>query len=316
MATSLIGELPRRSFSIENTLKREAERQFLVRSDQPVRGALEASIACGVSFGDIYQTQNTDTGEYEYDSGMEAHQFSAAPLDPENDMTCWVITVRYSSSPLDPDYYTAGGGANIGTQGGGGSESGGGDGQNESPLAEPAKIVWGKRARSKALYQSLDVPPLRFVTGAGEPFTKVPEIDEGVLTLTITRNEATFDQVYMQHFWNTVNMWPFYQFLEYSVLCESITGLRDYRNKTQFHQVTYQFAIDQAYHGWNWRPVNKGTKYREAVGAAPKDALSATGRVKEVYLRVDGTLLPDEFDPILLDFTIYPEANFDELNLE
>lgn len=310
MATRFIGELnqPRR-FSIDNTLKREYTRAFIVITDAPVRGPLEASIACGIRFGEIYRTLSTSSGEWEYDAGAAAYKFEAAPEDPDcNEL--WRITVTYGSHIRDPAQYTAGGGTSPSTQGGGG--------QNELPTSEPAKIVWGKQARKVALYQALNSPPInngnKFQTSAREPFRNTPEVDRGLITLTITRNESTFDQVAAEEYWDCVNAWPFYGFLEFSVLCDSITGFRDYRNKIQFWQVTYVFIINNEIHGWNWKPVDKGTKY--LVAGVQKDAPTEIGRVKEVYLDGSGGQLATTSAPVLLDFVIHPEIDFNPLNLE
>lgn len=322
MATTVIGELSQgRRLSIDNTLKREATRAFIVRTDTPVRGGLEVLIALGVDFGDPYRTLNTSSGEYEYDTGLEMYRVEAEPYDPD-DYTVWKITVYYSSDPPDPALFTAGGATNINTQGGGGSNPAGGDGQNESPLAEPAKVVWGKSTRLVAMAKALNDPPTnrqnKFVTGAGQPFSKNPEIDFGMLSLTITRNEADFDAVDREQYWETTNAWPFYGFLANSVLCTSITGFRDYRNKTIFWPVTYQFLLDSTGNAHKWRPVNKGTQYLTTGDdlTTRKDNPSNTGRPQEVFLRADGTVLPDASDPVVLDFTIYAESNFDDLVLE
>lgn len=322
MATTVIGDLQQyRRFHINNKLEREYQRGILVRTDTPVRGPLEASIAAGVDFGEAYRSLNTSSGEFEYDTGAEAYDFEGVPYSPEDDFTLWVIIVKYSSNPPDPSYFTAGGGANINTQGGN-AQGGGGDGQNESPLAEPAKVVWGKSTRLVALAKALNDPPTnrqnKFVTGAGQPFSKNPEIDFGMLSLTITRNEADFDAVDREQYWETTNAWPFYGFLANSVLCTSITGSRDYRNKTTFWPVTYQFLLDSTGNAHKWRPVNKGTQYLTTGDdlTTRKDNPSNTGRPQEVFLRADGTVLPDASDPVVLDFTIYAESNFDDLALE
>lgn len=315
MAMTMIGELSQaRRFSIDNKLVRRATRAFMVRSDGAVRGGIEAAIAVGVDFGDPYRTLNTESGEFEYDTGLEVDNVDSEPYDPE-DYTIWKVTVSYSSNPPEPAQFTAGGATNINTAGGGGSDPAGGDGQNESPLAEPAKIVWSRRNHNQAMYLSRDTPPKKFVNSAGTPFSRSAEFDEGVLILTITRNESSYNATDRELYWNTVNEWPFYGFLTEAVLCEDITGFRDYRNKTQFWPVTYRFAINSAINYWHWRPVDKGPEYLDA-GGNRKRAIEGAGHTKEVLLDGAGGRNPEASDPTILDFTIYPQMDFGPLDLE
>lgn len=318
MATvAAITELHRpRRYAMDYKLKRTATRAFLVRFDDPVREGLEAAISVGINFGDIYRTQNAATdGTYTYDSGLIATDFEAEPHD-EDHYQIWKVTWNYRSELDDPTLHSAY--AQGGTGIGGGSTSGGG-GLNEEPWLEPQKIFFGKNQRKTALHKSLDNPPKRFVNSAGTPFSTVPETDDGLLTMTIVRNEqfinVTETMDAYSAYWDTVNDDPFFSWMPGLVKCDSITAQSDYRNKQRFYVVTYQFTIGKDISSHWWRAVDKGPKYFINANELVQ-AVERAGHPNEVFLDGSGALLPDGDDPEKIDFVIYESKSFAPLGLD
>jgi hypothetical protein len=318
MAVISVTELNDRSYASDYKLRRTAKRTFLVQFDDPVYEGLGAAVGVGIDYGDIYRTQFSATlGDFTYDSGCIATRFEASPEQPDNNLTLWRVTWHYEShldEQGDPALWST-------TQGAGGSTQGGG-GLNERPELEPTKYFWGKMDRTRALPKPIESPSNsfnKFQNSAGTPFSKVPEVDNSALLLTIQKNlilpspQDAFNEY--RSYWDTVNADPFFGFLPGYVKCVSITGESAFRNDVVYYPITFVFAIDTTW-GWLWHPVDKGPEYiNEASGLRVK-SIEETGHGSEVFLDGEGGKLGTTSAPVELDFTIYEEKEFWPLDLE
>lgn len=305
-----------RSYSMDYKRRRTANRGFYVQFDDPVRAGLEAAISVGINFGDIYRSQAASTdGTWEYDSGLIAVSFDAKPVTDDS-LTFWRVVWSYEShldQQGDPALWTTDPTAAASTSGGGGA--------NESPELEPTKFYWGKRERKWALHKPVDDPSNsfdKFQNSAYTPYTRVPEVDNGLLTLTITKNlilpdpPAAFREY--KSYWDTTNADPFFGFvIPGSVKCDSITGESAFRNNVTYYAMTFAFSIDEALL-WDWRPVDKGPDYW--TGLVRLRAVDDTGHPNEVYLDGTGGKLAEADPPVLNQFRIYERKLFHPLGLE
>jgi hypothetical protein len=316
MAVLSVTELNDRSYASDYKLRRTAKRTFLVQFDDPVYEGLGAAVGVGIDYGDIYRTQFSATlGDYTYDSGCIATRFEANPEQPDNNLTLWRVTWYYEShldEQGDPALWST-------TQGAGGSTQGGG-GLNERPELEPTKYFWGKMDRKIVLPRPVTESSNsfdRFENSAGTPYTKLPDVDSGILILTIQKNlilpspSAAFKEY--KSYWDTVNADPFFGFLPKHVKCMSITGESAFRNDVVYYPITFVFAIDEVW-SWEWKPVDKGPEY--LLGAARLRSVDQTGHPNEVYLDGTGFELGAGEDPVINQFAIYEQKEFWPLNLE
>lgn len=142
------------------------------------------------------------------------------------------------------------------------------DQEDEGPadvLDELPDIEFGTRSRnvpaSRVYSGSSVVAEGAFLATNGEPFNPQPEIIHPLLTLTIARNEATFDQSQAASYIGSVNSDTFWGYTARQVLCESITARLHWNNGIGYWRVTYSFLIDLEVH--DLRLVNKGSYYLE-----------------------------------------------------
>lgn len=80
------------------------------------------------------------------------------------------------------------------------------DDQNDTnPLDRPAEIQWSPSETTEPYFVDESDPPRPVVNAAGEPFEQFLEREAGELTITITRNEETFNAAVADTFSHTVN---------------------------------------------------------------------------------------------------------------
>jgi hypothetical protein len=220
-------------------------------------------------------------------------------VDPEPDYPfLWKVTVSYRSRTVNLTRQQGGGG--------GSPESP----QNTNPILTPAKVTWGTRKVLRNVEHTVPDPvpgpnqgkTLPIVNSAGTPFDPKPQIEIGLRTLTIVRNEAQFRPFSTQLFIGTTNEKPFQASKPETALCEDIRGDLQYSNGTEYFSVTYEFtfAPDDDPTFWYVRQIDWGPKFLKQVNGqwVLSTLASSTGAVLHDKLLLDpgvvkkGALLP------------------------
>lgn len=135
-----------------------------------------------------------------------------------------------------------------------------------SPLEEPPDIEFGDETRTVPATRVYDGSTLEtnvFVLASnGEPYDPPPEIEDGLSTLVISRNEESYNPSIASTYRKTTNAETFWGFSAGQVFCRSITARLQWSNGVGFWRVTYTFLIDPR--GHNARPLNQGTYYLDS----------------------------------------------------
>lgn len=250
-------------------------RVFLVVTDDPLDGAQLVRQATGVpSIGDLYVTET--------ESDDTCVCVSVDPNQDGEDPRKWTVTCEYT------------------------------DETKENPVDEPARKTWGSTARRVPLERDLDGDPI--VNSANEPFDPPPEDEEYDLTLTITRNEATFDPLTIRAYQNKVNDAEFFDFPAGEVKCNEIVASDQERDDEAFVQVTYKFQIREG--GWQLELLDQG--FRQLDGAAVVNILDERGQFLTKPTLLDGNGHATEpGDPAFyLTYTVKGSVDFSPLGLE
>ena len=166
----------------------------------------------------------------------------------------------------------------------------------DNPLLAPPDINWDTVQTEEPIDE--DIYGRRIATVNGEPITGLTETVFD-LSVTITRNLATFNPAAIYLFLNKVNSGPFLGFPPGVALCSSISASSVSDGDFNYFRVTVQFIFRTPYRttpekAWFKRVRHEGTLVREEV----EDVLDTT---REVIRRaVDDDGLPVT-QPVPLD---------------
>jgi hypothetical protein len=181
------------------------------------------------------------------------------------------------------------------------------------------KPVVGESGKARSKVEDYSKPdPKPFLNTIGDPLLDPPETEETRPVLTLTRNETNYNEAYAGSFKDTVNADVFLGYPRNTVKCKSIKGERIYTADWGYYwRVVYQFEFrdDDDDNGYTELVINAG--YRQLSGGtglpvqitiAGKDITDAVG------LQKDGQYTPGA-DPYFIDFKLFPEVDFDQLNI-
>ena len=243
---------------------------------------------------------------YEYngwvDAGAICTDIDCKPLDRDL-RTVWLCEVTYDSA-----------GSNFSQSSGGGSGS---SPQSTNPLFDRPSVSWSTQIRPVVIWKSLDNKP--FATSAGEPLADGYQLSVPLRSLTIVRNEPTFDAFDTWTYEDTTNARRFQRQNRGEALCESIDANDGARDGVPYKQVTYKFLFASDHLAYF---LDKGSFYLEPLPtgqAGPrtkKSFTSATGQaIKEGFLDGNGGKAANGAQPRFVSFIVRDETDFDELDL-
>lgn len=184
------------------------------------------------------------------DLGARCH--SVEPQQEPLHRRVWTVTAAYSTdsddigdpdkevSPTDPEQQP-------GEQGGAGQGQGGDD-----PLNQPADISWDSEQYTRPVDEAYNTDAGRteqVTNSAGDAPTPPLEKDDNRPTLTITRNQRTFDPYLPIAYQDTVNEDSFFGFDPGQAKCQRISARTVHEKSKSFWSVTYVFAFRRD--GWN-----------------------------------------------------------------
>lgn len=226
-----------RDGTLSTGLERRYVRKFRVRTDSKYDGPVEIMFAAGIPrLYDAYRSFGTS----EVDAFALCTRVS--PTQDSNDWSTWVVECEYSTDvglggpPDDPGQPGAGGGS----------------GSSGDPTLDPPVIEWGSQTREVALPLDLGDPdaadpvlqkPRPFLNSAGQPFDPPPTIEVSHLTLTVERNEPTFNASRALRYRNTVNADLWQDRLPGRWWCRQITGHIVFKGPYRYARVRYEFWL-------------------------------------------------------------------------
>lgn len=204
----------------------------------------------------------------------------AVALDAKQDFEAWtwIVTVNYTSGRAG-----SGGGTATPQQqreraamARNNAETG--QPPSQDPVGRPMVVRWGSQEYQEALTTDV-VDGITVMNSALQPYVPVPMRTLSYRTLTIERNELTFNPRTTWDYENTVNDATFYGFRAKSVLCKSIGGELEFEAGVAFARVVYVFWI--RYPDWMLRIADMGVNELKPV-------------------LVGGVLLPRQLVPIFV----------------
>lgn len=188
----------------------------------------------------------------------------------------------------------------------------------ENPLERPAEISWDYQSLPFIITKTVDDPPLPIQNTAGDPYDPGIEVEEGVLVLHVTRNQANFSASTMLEYGNTVNSNTFYGAAAGKAKLLPPRAQRVVENELTYWRVSYEVHFRKA--GWKVVSVNQGLQELATAGviASKRRALGADGQnaVDPVKLKENGTRWTDGDTVFYNQFTVYESKNFGPLKLE
>lgn len=121
----------------------------------------------------------------------------------------------------------------------------GGPSDNPDPTQRPADVSWSFEVDQTYYQRDLDGNP--FINSAQQPFDVVPSIDNYILVLNVTKNEATYDAGVAYDYIGTINdAAGELSGLTVGVgecLCTQISAARFFESGISYWQISYQFKI-------------------------------------------------------------------------
>jgi hypothetical protein len=267
-------------------------RQFRVLSTNPINGPAVAIAACGINRGDQYITLGSDGG---LEQDLNAYAYSLGAVQEEGDSLGWIVTIEYGP-------YSA-------------LFAGGGPTQN--PLLQPIDVSWQTRSQQTVVDQ--DINGLPIVNTAGDPFDPPLMEDQPRATLTVVRNEATFNQSLQIQYYNAVNSDVF---ANYNPLMARVLNIG---SKSMFHQdagwyyqVTYEFEFldpispTVGLNGYRRTVLSQGMRAISSSVSGEKYHVMFKGVpvTEPVLLTQKGNLAKTAQDPYWLIFQTRPELPF------
>lgn len=186
--------------------------------------------------------------------------------------------------------------------------------QYSDPLTEPADISWGDAGSVEQI--DTDADGNAIVNVLGEPFDPPIAREYKDPVLTISRNEAAFDQTVKLTYEDTVNASEFWggapgRARMVSIVAHKVNASPAYWVVVyviQYRMRTPSGVTDLK--AWYRRILNQGLTYRPAPGESPV----ATVNGELVLLAADGTKT-DRTNPHWLEFRLFPPANWGILGL-
>jgi hypothetical protein len=296
-----------RSASWSGQAGRSYTQQIRVITDDPTMGPRAVAKALDNKIGRYYEHPvTTTTTEWDYGS----FQQSIDMREEGDDGKQWLITLTYA--PF-----------NWVEQGGATTEAAA-EGQTD-PFKVPIKVSFGTTKFERFCIKDNNDNPV--VNNVGDPFDPPIKRDDSRATLTLVRNEPTFNSQYVQTFKDTVNKDTFLTIYQpNTVKCADVTAEREYQADWGYYWVvTYHFEIREfttdaqnniIYEGWTEVILNAGLRELDpagAAGAVKPILIKGAPVTSPVMIDKNGKYTPGA-DPSYLRFQIYPLMDFSKFN--
>lgn len=316
------------TFAGDGTFHRTYTRVFQVITDSYFTGGLQALIQ-GTAIPRLYSFYDTrPQGGVEYDLGALLVGYDV--YTPEADTPDrWLVRCDYASRHLDPSLLSHNQGASP-------SHEGGGD-HNENPLLKPSRFTYRNNNQRRTLYASFGYWQFNafggtpgftggetpIINSADQAYNPGPEVGAPQKTLTISRNEASYNPLSVMIYEEKVNSAPFLGFPAGCVKCDWIDGEGPLmENGVRHWAVTYQFSIRRSNFApespgdpWDWPVIDQGTYYFDADDNEQVFQDSNGNPKPSGFLDGSGGKLADSGQPIFYAFRVYDRIDLNSLGL-
>lgn len=260
------------------------------------QGAAVEAVRAIVDIGDAYSVLDPADGTtvIDSDAGAFCTDLSAALGSGADDGCTWDVTVTYGPAGGEVPTFPP------------------------NPLDHPIELSWGSQLVDEVIFLDRDGDPI--TNSAHDYFEENPPTRARYkIILNIQRNQATFSTTLAQSYKGTVNDADFTvvseTFAAGLVKCADITGKPIYHPDCGWYWVvSYSFEIDP--NGWAYKPLDRGV--RKLVSGSKVAITDAHGEpiADPDFLNGSGAVLTAGGTPIVLEFDIYPESNFDDFGFD
>jgi len=179
--------------------------------------------------------------------------------------------------------------------------------EEEDPLDRDPVYSWGSETQQIPIDFDASGTPIK--NSAKDPLDPTITRPYRKITLTITRNEASFSASLPLAFVNYTNTDTFYGASAGKALCRDITATSKTENDTDFWEVSYSFLFDA--NGHQVKVIDAGYRDSSQVPFLEKGVPVAN----PVPLNGSGARLSAGSNPVALTFTIYPSTAFSGMGL-
>lgn len=276
-----------------------------VETDNPLIGPRSAMMAVGVEAGAFYRFPLSGTA-VEWD--FAAYLTAIDAREVSEDGKSWDVTLSYSQTSPQDQAGGSGGGAMPGAF-------------ILSPFNIKPSVQWGSETEDVARTHDRDGEPI--LNTAGDPFDPPILVPVSNPVATIQRNLTSYDGSWVGSYKDHVNKSPWMGYPPNTVLCRDITGESVHDTDWGWYwRVTYQFAFRPIWvkggkviqPGWSAQVLNAGMRQLKD-GELEQILVQGVPASSPVPLKEDGSEAKPDDDPHYLTFDVYPEAEFDDLDL-
>lgn len=179
-------------------------------------------------------------------------------------------------------------------------------------LARPLEVR--SKVGRQTVVATVDFDGNAIRNSAGEPFDPAVEVDEVYLILSMTRFEATFNADRFEDFVDTTNQLDWNGYAAGTCLMRDYSQEVHFENGEEYYRTYYEVWVKES--GWKRLVLDKG--YRTKVSLVEKvarDEKSGEAYTSPVLLNGMGGKLPVDGTPVFLEFTLFPAADWTDLNL-
>lgn len=322
-AVSIIEVNTGRTGSDSNSLDRSYKRVFQVEMDSTRADPPEVLAASAPPFGALpalysFYTPGDDPDLWDPDSWC--HDRTATV---KQNSRFWEVVCSYSTKLDRPDLNA-----------------------QVSPELRPSEIEFDTITVGVPLLY--DVNGLPILNSAGDLFDPPLEMEETRMLIRITRNVAFggFDPDFYARFQNTVNSTAFFGLKIWQVKCRKVRSVRFFEDGTYFYRITGEFEVsyrtapvttiwpnevdpleetDTVSLAWMRYVLDRGFREIKKFPPDPSVIAGIRGVITDPVTKrplttaglLDGAgyhLLPGDA-PVFLGFRVFPQADFDEMNL-
>lgn len=270
-------------------------RSFKVYTDARTDGPYIVAKALGFKIGDRY-----DTGSESYNTSFCSNVTPKCTALEGDSGAWWEVGVEFT--PADQEQQNP-----------------------EDPTTEPPQVRFGFVTEEKIFTQDADGNAI--LNAAGDPFNPPVKLPVSYPTLTITRNEPTFDAAIACLYKDATNADPIFGVDHGWAKLNNIQGERvwgsEYTNidgskGRYYYKVSYELAFNPD--GWKTKVLNAGLRelVDDGAGGFKLQAIRVNGQpVTEPYpLDANGKRLPQGADPVWIEIPNFKEIPFQPLALE
>lgn len=288
-----------RSGSIDNQYARTYVRIFDVETSDPVVGWVAVRSAVdpytGVFIPGIGIHYDNGAGPYdplhEYDFGSFVNSSSG---ETDGSPTAWKVTVNYAPWPA---------------------------GQFDSnPINHKLRVKFaGERIDRIVDFDNAGNP---IINSAGDRFGDPVVVDDSLRLMIITRNElvSDFDPETIPTYSYSLNNGTWNGFAAHRCkmgLIESSDEQWDPNNQVWYYTITYPVQVEKTGEVWSKKLLDQGYNVLEPYGGGAVPYMPKGQPVSDpVALDGAGNVLGSGGSPVVLDFDVFPEANWATLGID